>query len=110
MVFSLMPLGICAYSIATVLTSEIVMWLFIYRTPGFKALQANLAKQSTKLEAAKDGQSSKGLKKREARMEKSKEEAGRFMISMNFKTSVIVSPPPDAAGHHSDSAARHCAM
>lgn len=91
MAFSLIPLGVIAYSIGAVLVGEILLWLFIYSKPEFKSVMLNLAKHSEKVEAAKDASSTKGLKKREARREKWKEEASKFVASMNFKTSIIVS-------------------
>ena len=50
---SLVPLAVIAFSATAALITELLQWVFVWRTPGFQALKANLAKHAAKVEEAK---------------------------------------------------------
>lgn len=91
---SLIPLAVIAFSSASALITEFLQWALVWRTPGFVALKANLAKHAAKVEEAKEGSTSKkNLSKREARLENWRKEASRQVASYNMKAGFVVSAP-----------------
>lgn len=94
------PLYVIAFSTTAALITEFLQWFFVWRTPGFKALKANLAKHSKKVDDAKDTAASKNLKKKEQRLQNWRSEAGRQIAAYNWKASLVVS-----AGTRTDDAA-----
>jgi hypothetical protein len=97
----LVPLLVIAFSTTSALVTEFLQWYFVWRTPRFQALKANLAKHSRRVEEAS---ASKNLKKKEQRLQNWRTEAGREMSALNFKASIVVrcrkrnqSPPSPAA-------------
>ncbi|EFN58022.1 hypothetical protein CHLNCDRAFT_30102 [Chlorella variabilis] len=84
------PLYVIAFSTTAALITEFLQWFFVWRTPGFKALKANLAKHSKKVDDAKDTAASKNLKKKEQRLQNWRSEAGRQIAAYNWKASLVM--------------------
>lgn len=85
----LVGLQVVAFAAAMALVGEVLLWWFIYRKPEFKALKAGLEKATAKLEEAKDGAAANS-KKREARLQKWKEETAKHVASNSLKSGVMV--------------------
>lgn len=83
-------LGIVAYTIALALCTEVLQYLFVYRTPKFRTLKKNFEKHAQKLEAVKDSSTSKSVKKRETRLQGWEGEAGKELFMVQLKTGVVV--------------------
>lgn len=89
---TLVPLAVIAWCSAAALGAEALQWVFVWRTPGFQALKANLLKHSRKVDEAKEAAiGPKSLKKKEARLDSWKREAGRQLAKYNTMSGVIVS-------------------
>jgi hypothetical protein len=84
-------LGVIAYTGSLVLLTEFLQYLFIYRTTRFKTLKTNFEKHAQKLEAAKGTTTSRGVKKREAKLQGWEGEAGKEVGLLQFKTGFFVS-------------------
>ncbi|KAL4443728.1 hypothetical protein ABPG75_011465 [Micractinium tetrahymenae] len=88
---SLIPLAVIAFSSASALITEFLQWALVWRTHGFVALKANLAKHAAKVEEAKEGSASKkNLSKREARLENWRKEASRQVAQYNMKAGFVM--------------------
>ncbi|PSC72904.1 Transmembrane and coiled-coil domain-containing 1 [Micractinium conductrix] len=87
---SLVPLAVIAFSATAALITELLQWVFVWRTPGFQALKANLAKHAAKVEEAKEGtQTAKNVKKKEARLQTWREAAAKQVAQYNMKAGVV---------------------
>jgi hypothetical protein len=95
---SLIPVAVIAFSSTSAVVTELLQWFFVWRTPGFQALKANLLKHGKAVDDAKDPSASKNLKKKEQRLQTWRAEAGKQVASYNMKAAVVVSgrggPPP----------------
>ena len=94
---TLIPLAVIAFSTTAALVTEFLQWFFVWRTPGFQALKANLAKHGKRVDEAKEGATSKNLKKKEARLQTWRTEASRQVAAYNWKAALGDWPPPPAA-------------
>lgn len=84
-------LGVIAYTGALALLTELTQYFFIYRTTRFRTLKTNFEKHAQKLEAAKGTTTSRGVKKREAKLQGWEGEAGKEVGLLQFKTGFVVS-------------------
>ncbi|GAB4820699.1 hypothetical protein N2152v2_007745 [Parachlorella kessleri] len=84
----LVVLWVIGFCVALSLVTEVAQYLFIYRTQSFKTLKANLEKHAKKLDEAKSA-TSKNLKKKQARLDNWREEAGRQVVSLNYKSGFV---------------------
>lgn len=87
----LVSLYVVAYSVALSLFTETVQYLLIYRTSAFRTLKANLEKHKKKLDEAKSATGgSKGLKKKQTRLETWQQEAAKQTASIQWWTMITV--------------------
>ena len=86
--------GVIGVSLAVAFATEFIQYALIYRTSSFKSLKANLEKQAAQVEVARDASSSRGVKKREARLQGLEDEAGRQLAAANMKSGAIVRTVP----------------
>ena len=94
---TLIPLAVIAFSSTSAVVTELLQWFFVWRTPGFQALKANLLKHGKAVDEAKDASAIKNLKKKEQRLQTWKAEAGKQVASYNMKAAVVVSGRGGAA-------------
>ena len=81
---SLIPVAVIAFSSTSAVVTELLQWFFVWRTPGFQALKANLLKHGKAVDDAKDPSASKNLKKKEQRLQTWRAEAGKQVASYNM--------------------------
>lgn len=84
------PLQVIAFAALMAFVTECLQYYFVYSTPAFQSVKANLSKQTQKVEAAKE-QAARNVKKREARLHGLQQEAGKVSATVQFKTALIVS-------------------
>lgn len=86
-----MPLAVVAFAALLALAAECVQYYFVYSTPNFQRMKANLEKLAQKVDDAKDGAAAVNVKKREAKLKEWQQEAGKLNASVQFKSAIIVS-------------------
>jgi hypothetical protein len=87
-----MSLWVIAYCVGLSLLTEVTQYLLIYRTQSFQTLKSNLEKHAKKLDEAKLA-TGKSLKKKQARLDNWRDEAGKQVVALNYKTGMVVSAP-----------------
>ncbi|KAI7845023.1 hypothetical protein COHA_001389 [Chlorella ohadii] len=90
---SLVPLAVIGFCAVVAAVGELLQWFFVWRTPAFQALKANLAKHVQKVEEAKEASGSAGpknVRKKEQRLEQWQRTAGQQIAKFNMRAGLIM--------------------